>query len=113
MQKARVTKLEAAMAAVGESDPTFAGLQDALKKAKAQAQVRPVADRIASSKVFIERAEEDHHWSRRSFPGSGGFHVSAGKVAIRRAWVGRRGTFKDVRFCPILNFGHFLASPRL
>ena len=32
--------------------------QDALKKAKAQAQVRPVADRIASSKVFIERAKK-------------------------------------------------------
>ena len=38
--------------------PTYAGLQDALKKAKAQAQVRPVADRIASSKVFIERAKK-------------------------------------------------------
>ena len=40
------------MAAVGESDPTHARLQDALKKAKAQAQVRPVTDRIALSKVF-------------------------------------------------------------
>ena len=46
------------MAAVGESDPMCAGLQDALKKAKAQAPVRPVADRIASSKVFIERAKK-------------------------------------------------------
>ena len=46
------------MEAVGESDPTYAGLQDALKKAKAQAQVRPDADRIASSKVFIERAKK-------------------------------------------------------
>ena len=55
--RARVTKLEAAMA-VGKSDPTYVGLQDALKKAKAQAQVRPVADRIASSKVFIERAKK-------------------------------------------------------
>ena len=63
-----VTKLEAAMAAVGESDPTYEGLQDALKKAKAQAQVRPVADRIASSKVF---------WSR--------IDISTGKVAIQRA----------------------------
>ena len=54
--RARVSKLEAAMAAVG--DPTYVGLQDALKKAKAQAQVRPVAERIASSKVFIERAKK-------------------------------------------------------
>ena len=38
------------MAAVGDSDQ----LQDALKKANAQTEVRPVAERIASSKVFIE-----------------------------------------------------------
>ena len=42
---ARVTKLEAAMAAVGESDPTYEGLQDALKKAKAQAQI-PVVEGV-------------------------------------------------------------------
>ena len=62
--RARVTKLEAALAAVRESNPTYARLQDALKKAKAQAQVRPVADRIAST-----GEEENHHWSRRSFHG--------------------------------------------
>ena len=56
--RARVTKLEAAMAAVGETDPTFTHLQEALKKAKAQCQVRSVEDRIASSKEFIERAKE-------------------------------------------------------
>ena len=56
--RARVTKLEAAMAAVGETDPTFTHLQEALKKAKAQCQVRPVEDRIASSKEFIERAKK-------------------------------------------------------
>ena len=32
----------------------------------------PSQDRIASSKVFIERRREDPHWSRRSFSGSGG-----------------------------------------
>ena len=35
-----------------------ARLQDALKEAEAQAQVRPVEERIASSKVFIERAKK-------------------------------------------------------
>ena len=54
----RVLKLEAAMAAVGESDPPFSHLHDALKKAKAQCQVRPVEDRIAASKEFIERAKK-------------------------------------------------------
>ena len=48
--RARVAKLEAAMAAVGEADPTFSHLQEALKKAKAQCQVRPVEDRIAATK---------------------------------------------------------------
>ena len=56
--RARVAKLEAAMAALGESDPTYLALQEALKKAKAQSQVRPVEERIASSKVFIERAKK-------------------------------------------------------
>ena len=50
--RARVTKLEAS--AVGETDPTSTHLQEASKKAKAQCQVRPVEDRIASSKEFIE-----------------------------------------------------------
>ena len=56
--RARVTKLETAVAAVGESDPSFPAHQEALKKAKAQAQVRPVEDRISSTKVFIERAKK-------------------------------------------------------
>ena len=56
--RARVTKLEAAMAAVGETDPTFTHLQEALKNAKASCQVRPVEDLIASSKEFIERAKK-------------------------------------------------------
>ena len=56
--RARVMNMEAAMAAVGESDPAFSHLQEALKKAKAQCQVRLVQDRIASSKDFIERAKK-------------------------------------------------------
>ena len=50
--RARVTKLEA-MAA-----PTFKYLQEALKKAKAQCQVRTMEDRTASSKEFIDRAKK-------------------------------------------------------
>ena len=56
--RARVAKLEAAMAALGEADPIYFALQEALKKAKAQSQVRPVEERIASSKVFIERVKK-------------------------------------------------------
>ena len=56
--RGRVVKLEAAMAAVGEADPTFSHLQEALKKAKAQCQVCPVEDRVVATKDFIERAKK-------------------------------------------------------
>ena len=55
--RARVTKLAAAVAIVGETDPIFTHLQEALK-AKAQCQVRRVEDRIAFPKEFIERAKK-------------------------------------------------------
>ena len=42
----------------GSGSSTFPALQEVLKKAKAQAQVRPVEDRISSTKVFIERAKK-------------------------------------------------------
>ena len=53
---ARVAKLEAAMAVLGESDPTYPALLEALKKVKSQTQVRPVDERIASTRTFLERA---------------------------------------------------------
>ena len=46
------------MAAVGETDPTFKYLQEALKKAKAQCQVRTVEDRTALSKELIDRVKK-------------------------------------------------------
>ena len=50
----RVTKLEAAMAAVGESDPTFAGLQDALKKANtAQAKLQSEEQGLADAEARL------------------------------------------------------------
>ena len=56
--RARVSKLEAAIAAVGESDPISATLKEALSRAKSQAQERPVADRIKHTNIFIERAKK-------------------------------------------------------
>ena len=46
-----------AMMAVGDTDPTYPGLLEALKQARSQAQVRPVGDRIASTESFLERAK--------------------------------------------------------
>ena len=59
--RARVSKLEAAIAAVGDSDPTCATLRKALARAKSQAQERPVADRIKHTNIFIERAKKRVH----------------------------------------------------
>ena len=56
--RARVAKLEIAISAAGESDPTFPGLQEALKQARRQAQVQPVESRIRSSEFFIERTKK-------------------------------------------------------
>ena len=56
--RARVAKLEAAISAVGESDPTFPALQEALRQARKRAQVQPVESRIKSSEFFIERAKK-------------------------------------------------------
>ena len=46
------------MKAVDESDPTYSALLEALTKAKAQIQVRPVEERVASIRIFIERAKK-------------------------------------------------------
>ena len=56
--RARVSKLEAAIAAVADSDPISVTLKEALSRAKSQAQERPVADRIKHTNIFIERAKK-------------------------------------------------------
>ena len=56
--RARVTKLETAIAAVGDSDPISVTLKEALSRAKSQAQERPVADCIKHTNIFIERAKK-------------------------------------------------------
>ena len=43
----RVMKFEAAIQVVGEDDPVAMGLKEALQKARVQAQLRPVQDRIS------------------------------------------------------------------
>ena len=50
--RARMSKLEAAMSAVGEEDPIYPGLLEAFKKVRAQTQTKPVRDRIAGQNSF-------------------------------------------------------------
>ena len=54
----RVVKLEAAIMAIGDEDPAVAGLKEALAKARAQAQLRPVQDRIAHTEAFLDRSRK-------------------------------------------------------
>ena len=80
------------MAAVGDSNPTFSALQEALKQAQGQAQARPVEDRIVSTKVFIVRAKKRVTVCREEVScDAGGPCTGADEVAVRRARVGRRG----------------------
>ena len=60
-----MAKLEAAISAVGESDPTFLALQEALKQARKHAQVQPVESRIKSWEFFIERAKKRVECARK------------------------------------------------
>ena len=54
---AEVQRLEAAIAALGETNPHARPLKDALQAAKSRSKVPPVADRIEACKTFIERAK--------------------------------------------------------
>ena len=49
----------AALKAIGEEDPAAAGLQEALSKARLQAQVRPVQDRITHTEAFLSRSKRE------------------------------------------------------
>ena len=52
----RVTKLESAIQAIGEDDPAAMGLKEALQKARVQAKLRPVEDRISHTEAFLNRS---------------------------------------------------------
>ena len=54
----RVSRLEAAISSLGDNDSATAGLKEALRQARLMAQVRPVEDRIAGTKMFIERSKK-------------------------------------------------------
>ena len=54
---AEVQRLEAAIAALGETNPHAKPLKVALQAAKSRSKVPPVADRIEACKTFIERAQ--------------------------------------------------------
>ena len=56
--QARVVKLEAAIVAIGYEDPAATGLKEALAKARVQAQLRPVQDRIAHTEAFLDRSRK-------------------------------------------------------
>ena len=56
--RTRVSKLEAAIVALGEGDPAVPSLKESLRQARLQAKVLPVEDRIEGTKLFIERSKQ-------------------------------------------------------
>ena len=90
------------MATVGEADPTFSHLQEALKKAKAQCQVRPVEDRVVATKDFIERAKKRPSRSQSSAGGScrGPVEIAPGGARFERRGARVEEVPRDTcRFC--------------
>ena len=86
--RARVTKLEAAVLAMGESDPEHPGLQVALKKARSQVQEKPVQDRIGGTELFLERARKRVAAARQEVEKAKEGVVSAeGKLALEEEEV--------------------------
>ena len=53
----RVTK-EAVSTVFGEEDPAAPGLQEALIKGRARAQVKPVQDRVSQTEAFLSRSRK-------------------------------------------------------
>ena len=61
LQRARVEKLEAVLVTLGEDDDIFPVIREALTKARAQAQVRPVSERIQ-----VERERKRVEFARQT-----------------------------------------------
>ena len=60
MERARrhATQLESAMQLLDAGDPALIPLQEALKKAKAQAATPPLADRVSASEMYVARKKK-------------------------------------------------------
>ena len=54
----RATQLESAMQLLDAGDPALIPLQEALKKAKAQAATPPLADRVSASEMYVARKKK-------------------------------------------------------
>ena len=105
--RARALKLEAAMQAVGESDPAYPGLLEALKKTRVQAQVKHVQDRITGTKSFLERARKRVFTSRQEV------EKSQRGTGHSRTQVGFRGRRSSPREPPTVPADFALELTRL
>ena len=65
---ARVSKLQQAIDVLDAGDPVAHSLQQELKKARAQARIAPVEDRIKSTTAFVESARKRATEPRRRSP---------------------------------------------
>ena len=86
---ARVERLEAALKLLGEDDPHAEPLKIALKRAKSQAQVRPVGERLDLCLQYIARVKKTSSQGRGARPRSQGSPGSVGGEIGQ--WVARFG----------------------
>ena len=56
--RVRVSKLEAIITTLGEDDEAAPILQEALRKARAQAQELPLSERVESTRMYVERQQK-------------------------------------------------------
>ena len=89
--RARVSKLEAAIAAVGDSDAISVTLKEALSRAKSQVQQRPVADRIKTHEHLHREGEEEGRFvPARRDERPGGRGAGTGEAGKGRSVAARR-----------------------
>ena len=62
----RVEKLEAVLVTLGENDDIFPVIREAFTKARAQAQVRLVSERIQACKSFLEKERKRVEFARQT-----------------------------------------------
>ena len=81
-----IAKLEAAMVAVGESDPTFPSLFDALQKTRALAEVQPVPRPQCKHGIF--------HYTRQEARGDRGQRCGDAKTELAQGRIETKLAFE-------------------
>ena len=87
MERARrATQLESATQSLDAGDPALVPLQEALKKAKAQASAQPLADRVSASEMYVARKKKRLEEAEQEILEA----IKREMFSKPRSWQGRR-----------------------